>query len=330
MSNDLWNLWEVQRPPTCKTKVILCHKEINNLKDLLWDMVKTMKNTNDLDSEAALLSRFLYCYKRLFRHEKGMHNLTKASRFLIGVERTVIYQCLKRYIRLNFKEAIDNFKQCIPVKIQPEASHAYLPTRQMLHWILFRLQSFSRLFARIMELSQLTMPYLMGKLNLGWSNKTTLCCFGIVARLWTLSKYYLFKSIEWYNSLYRYQSCFELTADFIPGYEFPADLKKWLVDVDLSLPNKKTSTDDIFELINLVVEDDDGDITIVDDKFLKAALKSKDNSEGPADDVEIVEEVKQQEIKPQPLLNPDLGVPVKKLRMNESKSGNWNSSKHRR
>lgn len=64
--------------------------EINNLKDLLWDMVKTMKNTNDLDSEAALLSRFLYCYKRLFRHEKGMHNLTKASRFLIGVERTVV------------------------------------------------------------------------------------------------------------------------------------------------------------------------------------------------------------------------------------------------
>lgn len=86
---------------------------------------------------------------------------------------------------------------------------------------------------------------------------------GLAGRIFVISKFLLSRSIEWYNSLHKYLSVFTQTTDYLQGYNFPANLKTWLNYEDVKYNIKKVSVDDIFEYIDLVKEDEEGDEVIV-------------------------------------------------------------------
>lgn len=163
-----------------------------------------------------------------------------------------IYQCLKRYLKLDFHSTVTNYKSTLPVNISPKVTHAFLPTKQMLQWLLLRLQTFSKLFARIIKLSTVASHHIYGKLCLGWSMKQTIFMYGINARLLVISKYIVSKCIEWYDKLYDYLIIFESDSNF-SYYSCPRDLKTWLGrDANVSpLSDKNQIIDNLFKMMEM-------------------------------------------------------------------------------
>lgn len=198
---------------------------------------------------------------------------------------------------------IDNYKQSFPANIRTDVTHAFLPTKQMLMWVLFRLQSFSQLFVRMIDLCKNVALFIYSKMCLGWNLRVCLISLAITARLLVCSQYLMVKSIEWYNSLYKYLPCFKLTAEFLKDHNFPSNLKHWLGDIDLTPPEKKTYIDDVFEMIDLSVavgdDEDDDDI-----KAIKVIQKSFLNSLFKTDAITIDSDVEEitTETKPKKVL----------------------------
>lgn len=181
----------------------------------------------------------------------------------------------------------------------------------MLEWVLLRLQAFSKLFVRMLNLGKSAGPLIYGKLCLGWSIKTTFVTFGLISRLLALSKFFVIKSIEWYDSLHEYLPYFKSTTDFLRGHEFPAHLKQWIGDVDLSPPAKKTTVDEVFEIFNLVApnkEDDCDDVDIIRSTFFKTAKEITTDSDVKEVEVKKMRSVKsEEEEKNKASYVPDLG-----------------------
>ncbi|EEB20103.1 conserved hypothetical protein [Pediculus humanus corporis] len=285
--SDLWNLWDVKPPPTCRTKQLLNRKEILKLVSDLGEMISTLNQLPHLDKEAGLLSRFLYLNKRAFRHDKGLRNLVQ------------IYQCLKRYLKLDFYSTVTNYKSTLPVNISPKVTHAFLPTKQMLQWLLLRLQTFSKLFARIIKLSTVASHHIYGKLCLGWSMKQTIFMYGINARLLVISKYIVSKCIEWYDKLYDYLIIFDSDSNFSSYYSCPRDLKTWLGrDANVSpLSDKNQIIDNLFKMMEMKMRsrkktEEEDETAVAYYKFLSKFFESDRATTilSQSDDVEEEEE----------------------------------------
>ncbi|KAL0266606.1 UNVERIFIED_CONTAM: hypothetical protein PYX00_009103 [Menopon gallinae] len=307
---DPWNDWKLLPPPICTVKTVLNHQEIKDMKNVLFSAISTFKELKLFDTEAAFLSRYLYKFKRLFRHDKGLKYMVQ------------INQGLHRYLKLDLGKAMSSIKECFPAKIHDNNKNAYLPTRQMLKFVLLRILSVSKILVRIIELSKSAGSYFSGKIKLGWSWSYTVFAFGLIARIMVCATYVLMGAVEWYNCLRPIMYALDETIPYVPDSEFPKKLEDFIGPVKLKPSMKREDIDKIFEVIDLtgLSEDrneNDDDIIILDEIFNLVDFESGDADN---DDDVIIEEPSKMK-KPRKRGSEDDGVSVIYENTNASRSG---------
>nr|CAD7571416.1 unnamed protein product [Timema californicum] len=208
-----------------------------------------------------------------------------------------VNQGLKRYLGLNLLGVVSNF-----VPPDPESSdvEAYLPSRQMLEFVLVRIQSFARLFCHVVRCCEQAALYLKMKLSGGHMWIVSLLFFAQVSRIWAYSRFLTLSSCKWYSSLLAFLQVLPRSPMpwLPPDYELPTDLAQWLdahwlteTPTAQSGHNRAVNAQKIFDLINLIDEDDsDTELTafeqleaikpeITDEHSLQASVSSLDQSE---------------------------------------------------
>lgn len=98
---------------------------MNKLKNALQDGISHFKDNKILSNELAILSRILYRMKMKFRSAKDFKLLEKLRR------------CLDLFYRANLAGYMKNMLHMLPSEYRKST---YLPSKQMLQYILVRLQ----------------------------------------------------------------------------------------------------------------------------------------------------------------------------------------------
>ncbi|XP_075974206.1 uncharacterized protein LOC142975316 [Anticarsia gemmatalis] len=209
-----WNSSTILPPPVnmflCATKI-----DIPLLKHVCNNIFKVLSKQSPLHKESALCSRFLYKYDRKFRNDIGYRNFKK------------VHTALKKYLTLNFLKDVENFLLALPSETEDEK---YLPTRQMLEYVLLRMITFSMIMLRICVCSKQASIFYLNRIKRGESHWMSLLPYGLLSRLWSMTSVLVQHSTTWYSNLYPYLSKLELKGlPFLPdNYELPVDLGEWL------------------------------------------------------------------------------------------------------
>lgn len=212
--------------------------------------------------------------KLKFRQDKGFRFMEKTNKLL------------KELLRFEISNDLNCFLNSMPKKYEKDL---YLPTKQMIEFVLVRLQGYAKLLCRIVESSTATAEYMKWRLNLGHFWTTAAVIVAIVSRIWCLCRYFIKECCHWYNDLLPLRDMFEINGlKWLPDdYEFPEDLSKWLevdwLHEDLSIMPKVQIDLPVFSLMD---ESDDEDIQFCYQYNLKDCFVIDDNDGD--DDVEFI------------------------------------------
>ncbi|XP_013176442.1 PREDICTED: uncharacterized protein C3orf17 isoform X1 [Papilio xuthus] len=207
-----WNNRNLLPPPV---QTCYCDEKIDTryLKQACTNAVNILSKQSPLHNESALLSRFIYKYDKKFRNDIGYRIFKK------------INTTLRRYLMLNVMKDIENFASVLPIE-----TDEYLPTRQMLQYVLVRLVSFSKLMLRISVCCKQAAIFYLDRVKRGESHWMSLMPYALLSRIWSLSNVLLQHSCSWYAQMYPFLENLQLKGlPFLPdGYELPVNLLDWL------------------------------------------------------------------------------------------------------
>lgn len=195
------------------TTVLVLFSGIKGLKQICNNIIKILTKQSPLHEESALLSRFLYKFDRKFRNDIGYRYFKKVH---IG---------LKRYLFINLLKDIENFSNALP-----STDDEYVPTRQMLEYVLVRLITFSKIMLRICTLSKQAAIFYLDRVKRGESHWMCLMPYALLSRVWSISLVLLQHGTQWYSSLHSYLNKLVLKGlKFLPdNYKLPDNLESWL------------------------------------------------------------------------------------------------------
>lgn len=151
-----------------------------------------------------------------FRSDKGLKAMEKTSR------------ALSRFLKLNFVSDLSTFYDITPRKT---VTPLYVPTKDMLDYILVRLQGVLQLLCRIGDSSRTAVIYLESKIRIAHFWKVAFICLSMISRIWVLIKNLLQFGCKFYDTLLKYsvQMGHIMNAQWLPNdYVFPKDIKLWL------------------------------------------------------------------------------------------------------
>lgn len=275
---ELWNTRYLEPPPstTCKGSIkqqgilsclsvpqssILSISDLLSLRNVLKEALNMLGNKY-LNAEAALLSRIIYRMKSKFHTDKGFRNLEKLNRALRIHLQTDLTKPLKLVLGL------------LPLKHKPKL---YLPTRNLLYFLLVRIQGVSALLKRVLETCRTSAYFMESRIAIGHFWKLGLICFGAVSRISKIVLGLITNLCDVYSKLLRFEQILHNKGvEWLPeGYVFPVDLNSFLcinfsennIDslsnsknineevnqrvLDLELSNTQNGVDDIGELVPL-------------------------------------------------------------------------------
>lgn len=116
----------------------------------------------------AILSRCIYKTKTKFRTDKWTKEMQKLNHALL------------QYLNLNIVYHVEGFKEMLP----KSSEHIYyLPTKNMLDYILVRLQGIIKIMCRAIECAKCAAFYMEQRIALGQFWKIVFICFAVVSRL---------------------------------------------------------------------------------------------------------------------------------------------------
>lgn len=248
--------------------------DLERLSYLFKTSIELFSNQKYLETETALLSRCIYRMKMKFRSDKGLKAMEKANRALL------------QYLRLNFLNTLNIFYETLP---SANEENVYLPARDMLDYILVRLQGLSKLLCRVAECAQEGALYMENRIHIGHFWKVALICFGLLSRIWVLIKNIVAHCCEFYKDLLPYRQTLQNgTPPWLPAeYDFPVDLRTWLdvewldstkisktLDVDAYL----VPTDDEIEFSNKLDCEVESDIEIINESTTSKEAPQSSNS----------------------------------------------------
>ncbi|CAH1646745.1 unnamed protein product [Spodoptera littoralis] len=210
-----WNSATVLPPPVtmflCVTKF-----DLPALKQITNNIIKVLSKQSPLHKESAICSRFLYKYDKKFRNDIGYRNLRKVN------------TALRKYLALNLLKEIENFSSALPTA--GDDDDLYLPSRQMLQYVLLRIMAFAKIMVRISTCSKQAAVFYLDRIKRAESHWMSLLPYALLSRLWSMSMVLLQHSTVWYSNLYPYLNKLQMKGlDFLPNnYELPEDLDQWL------------------------------------------------------------------------------------------------------
>lgn len=209
-----WNSSTLLPPPV---NMFLCASkfDVSALKHVFNNITKVLSKQSPLHQESAICSRFLYKYDKKFRNDIGYRNLRKVN------------TALKKYLALNLLKDVENFSVSIPTEKDDDL---YLPTRQMLQYVILRVMAFAKIMLRICVCSKQAAVFYLDRIKRGESHWMSVLPYALLCRLWSMSMVLLQHSASWYPNLYHYLNKLELKGlNFLPdNYELPKDFEEWL------------------------------------------------------------------------------------------------------
>ncbi|XP_069704122.1 uncharacterized protein [Periplaneta americana] len=247
----IWNIRDLNPPPNLSYEVRLIKFNAVELATVCSDAISILADQKALHLEAATLSRLLYRMKCKFRCDKGFKYLAKVN------------QGLLRYLTMNMEVVFQTIKP-----LHPDSGYhtVSVPSRQLLEWVLLRIQGFAKLFCQVMKSCEQAGYYMTCRLYLGHVWDVALISLAIVGRIRSISKYLVLCACAWYSKLKPYLEILKpVGLPWLPiNYEFPADLKNWLgVNLVTNPAQRKCSLFEhkskhtIFDLIDLNFDEED-------------------------------------------------------------------------
>lgn len=199
-----------------------------------------------LHKESAVLSRLIYKFDKKFRSDIGFRKLKKVN------------TALRRYLTLNLLKDVETFSSLFPSTTE----ELYMPTCQMLQYILVRIISFGKIMCRIYITAKQAGIFYLDRIKHGESHWMSLMPYAVLCRIWSLVSILLQHACKWYEELYKYTETLEMKG--IPflnnDYKLPSNLSDYLEVDKLDeqgifewLKNK------IVEVVPILNEADDGD-----------------------------------------------------------------------
>ncbi|XP_059046338.1 uncharacterized protein LOC131841947 [Achroia grisella] len=213
MMLEPWNDLSVLPPPVHTSQPQSSCIDIDELKDICNNIIAFLSKQSPLHEESALLSRFIYKFDKKFRNDIGYRNLKK------------VYTALRRYLKINLLKDVEYFSSTLPQSDEP-----YLPTRQMLEYVLIRIMSFSKIMFRICICSKQAAIFYMDRLKRGESHWMSLMPYALLSRVWSICMVLLEQACSWYSNLYKYLNKLQLKGViFLPAaYELPVNIEVWI------------------------------------------------------------------------------------------------------
>uniref|UniRef100_A0A0A9YYB6 Nucleolus and neural progenitor protein-like N-terminal domain-containing protein n=1 Tax=Lygus hesperus TaxID=30085 RepID=A0A0A9YYB6_LYGHE len=228
-----WNKKRITPPTTSPKKLftngrnVVLSRKISSLRALLSEILTKLDKTNILHKEAAILSRFVYRMKKVFRQDKGFKYIQ------------MLLKTLKNYLSLDLKQVISTLRE--------GCYESYCPSKQMIEWGLVSIMRFAALFHRAHFLSERCASILKERFSTGHHWKLAALCLGIISRVWALADYFVVKSCDWFLNLTNYLSIAVAAEEqWLPAdCSLPGDLQSWLGSpAYLTIPFSESKVDD--------------------------------------------------------------------------------------
>lgn len=301
-------------------------------KTALSDAIYFLENQQCLHREAAIVSRLLYLMGRKFRHDIG-HSY---------VRRTNI--ALLKYLNLEILNDLKTFLSMLPAS---SSCDTYLPTRQMLEYVLVRFQTFAKMVFRIVICSKNAATFYFERIKRGDSAWLSLMPYTVLSRVWHLTNRLVQNSCKWYKKLLPLRDSLKLVGvPFLPtDYILPANLFEWLdYDADKNgskLLWKSGANNVVSDFIESVLSTDTFNESILD----ISELKDIDNPAELAKTIlrvnkkkkDVVKTIQYENIQPKPNItlnsNNDLGEKISRkefMKIQKSSYSVPNDSKDKR
>lgn len=211
--------------------------------------------------------------KQKFRTSKDFKGLEKLNK------------CLQRYFDMNLLSDVRTVMDLIP---NTNSNDMYLPTKNLMEYILVRMQGTAKLFEYIIGTCIELADMLNIRIQTGHFWKIGFILFSIVSRVYVLSKHCIKTVCEFYTQILPLSKLLQNTGRmWLPdSYCLPEDLKSWLninlLRIDETEKLQSVAfTPEIISYFNLT-EDSDKDVEVVDEYiFIKDSeqLNSKTNQQ---------------------------------------------------
>uniref|UniRef100_A0A6P7GP49 Nucleolus and neural progenitor protein-like n=1 Tax=Diabrotica virgifera virgifera TaxID=50390 RepID=A0A6P7GP49_DIAVI len=311
---DAWNSKFLPYPAISTFKAVNLDLDLDGLTNICHEFKGFFKKDRHMEAEYLVFSRIVYRMKQKFRTSKDFKYLER------------IYKCLKVYFNMNLAQYVDRFSELIPKRYKPDTR---LPSRNLLDYILIRVQGATKLLEKMVDLCKEAADLLLVRIKIGQFWKLALIVYSIVSRIYILAKFTVNQLCEFYKKLIGFSKMLLPSKKWLPqGYILPDDLKKWLniswLDDDIQIIEHSLPTSEIMKFFDLV--DDDSDIEFCDEYILIQEKDDKDlevitpvttfKIEDDDDDPGVVIEID------------DIAPPVKKRKRTMSKT-NRNDKKGR-
>ncbi|GJQ71501.1 hypothetical protein Trydic_g11218 [Trypoxylus dichotomus] len=188
---NLWNIKDLKGPPVTTYKSS-SPPEIFKLRKHFKDALYYFNHQEILNREAALLSRCIYRVKMKFRSDKGLKAMEKLNRTLLQFKYLDLYSML------------DDFVSLLP----NSDDGMYLPSRNMLDYILVRLQGVTYLMYRATDIAQIVADNMGSRVCIGHVWKVAVVILAAVSRIWFI--------------------CRDIVNWLPENYDLPEYLESWL------------------------------------------------------------------------------------------------------
>nr|CAI5818445.1 unnamed protein product [Callosobruchus analis] len=253
----VWNIKNLALPPIATYKTNSKDIDVIYLRQVCKDAKHFFEDKRYMHVEYLILSRIVYRMKQKFRSSKDFKAVVK------------MYKTLDNYFKINMSAYINTFMELIPHSYEDEGT--YLPTKNLIDFILVRHQGLVKLLVRIVETSKLAAYLLQERIHIGHSWQCAFTLFAIASRIYVLSKFMIQKTCDFYQKLYPFSNkLMNLGVDWLKSdNQLPKDLRQWLnidwLDVDdevkiIEEPELPRIID-FFDLVN----DDDDDVQFCDE-----------------------------------------------------------------
>lgn len=136
-------------------------------------------------------------------------------------------RALLQYLRMNFTYHVQSFSEMLP---EGQEQIYYLPTKNMLDYILVRLQGVAKLMCRAADCAKTAAKCMEQRMALGHFWKIAFICFAVASRVWALVVEIIKFCCKFFDVAVEYSSLLKNTTPqwLSNDYAFPRRLKEWL------------------------------------------------------------------------------------------------------
>ncbi|XP_076253557.1 uncharacterized protein LOC143191979 isoform X1 [Rhynchophorus ferrugineus] len=265
---DLWNHRFLPSPPVNSYKATGINIEFldhTKFRHSVQQTITHLKDQEYLIRETAVLSRMIYRLKLKYRNSKDFKTIEK----------------LKHSLNIFLKnDLINHLNLLLDIIPTYYSIDTYLPTKNMVSYILVRIQGLVKLLERIYETCKIGALQINQKISTGHFWKLSFLMFSVISRISILTKHNTKMLCESYGRLYPYIQKLENSGkEWLPStYILPPDLREWLAVswvyeedyIDLTV---QTNFNDVIEILNLI---DDDDVEISDEYIIIKEDESND------------------------------------------------------